>query len=83
MLMKTGNIKCPKCSGKIVVDRIFTKWNTLEIFCMNCGYRKLWDKADEKGGVVAWLMKNERELSIAKTGYLLRASKHGFTKANS
>lgn len=55
-------LKCKKCNGKIFVDRIFTQYDHLEIFCINCGYRKIFHPPSQFGKMVQWLDQIEKAL---------------------
>jgi predicted nucleic-acid-binding Zn-ribbon protein len=50
--------KCPKCRGKVFVDRQYSSSSHLETFCINCGYRKFFHPpTDSAEGT--WLLKKE------------------------
>jgi hypothetical protein len=54
-------ILCDKCSGRMIVDRVFTTYDHLEIYCLMCGKRKMFRYPEQNGKWVKWIMKLERE----------------------
>lgn len=56
---------CKKCSGKVFVDRVYSERDHIEIFCINCGLRKMYHPPSKFGGAIQWLQKKEE--AIMKT----------------
>ena len=54
-------ILCSKCSGRMLVDRVFTTHDHLEIYCLMCGKREIFKYPDRHGKKIKWIMKLERE----------------------
>lgn len=61
-------LTCKRCKGTIFVDRVFTTVDHLEIFCINCGYRKIFHPPSKFGKWVQWLNKVEQDLLKAANG---------------
>lgn len=55
------NINCKKCSGKIFVDRVYSTHDHLEVFCINCGSRKMYHPPSKFGAFALWLEKIENQ----------------------
>lgn len=56
---------CKKCTGRVMVDRVFSEKTHVELVCMLCGKRWMLDKA--KNRLAAWLLKVETERANAVT----------------
>jgi hypothetical protein len=60
-------MKCGRCSGRVLIDRVFSQKLHMEIYCLNCGKRWMLDK--EKSRVGRWLAIKEeaylKELGIS------------------
>lgn len=59
---------CKKCGGRIFVDSMYNAENHIEIFCINCGFRKFFhnwqpDDAEAKWFLAAEKMKAARTIS--------------------
>ena len=50
-------MKCRKCTGRVLLDRVFTENKNFEVYCIMCGDRKFIDKGSELG---TWLSKQEQ-----------------------
>jgi hypothetical protein len=57
-------IKCPKCSGRMIVDRVFLSQEHLEIYCLMCGKRNIYPHPYSQGKKIRWIM--EQEMARAK-----------------
>lgn len=53
-------LKCTKCSGKMFVDRIFLSHNHLELYCIICGKREMYQNPENHGKRERWIMQMER-----------------------
>lgn len=51
-------IKCEKCSKRMFIDRIYTKANHLETYCLSCGSRKFYNPPSESSEG-KWLLQKE------------------------
>lgn len=49
---------CPKCSGRLFLDRVFSDNKNFELYCVICGARDFVDKESEFG---TWLAKAESQ----------------------
>lgn len=60
-------MNCPKCRGRMFVDRTFSENRNYEVFCLMCGERKFISKNTELG---KWIHKNEvaRENAATRIG---------------
>ena len=52
-------IKCPKCNGRMFIDRAFSEYSHMETFCIRCGNRKFYHDFSKTDGESAWLWKME------------------------
>jgi hypothetical protein len=50
-------MKCKKCDGTVCVDRVFSHYLRLELFCINCGKR--WMIRKNRNAFSEWLTKME------------------------
>lgn len=50
---------CMKCSGRVFIDRVFSKNLHTELFCIMCGKRWMINKEVNRFG--KWLERKERE----------------------
>lgn len=50
--------KCSRCKGKLLIDRQYSSLSHLEIFCINCGFRKFFHPPTESAEGT-WLLKRE------------------------
>lgn len=57
-------LNCKRCRGRMFVDRVFTNVDHLEIFCINCGYRKIFHPPSKFGALAQWL--NKMEIAFQK-----------------
>jgi ribosomal protein L33 len=53
-------LTCQKCSGRMFVDRAYSSAEHLEIFCMVCGKREIFDNISRFGDRVKWIMQMEK-----------------------
>jgi hypothetical protein len=51
---------CSKCSGRMLVDRVFLSYDHLEVYCLVCGKREMFNHPDKHGEVPRWIMKVEK-----------------------
>lgn len=58
-------LTCPKCSGKMFVDRVYTEESHLEVFCIMCGKRKMYDTTKDN---IKWLVRLEKLVAKAANG---------------
>jgi DNA-directed RNA polymerase subunit RPC12/RpoP len=60
-------MKCGRCSGRVLIDRVFSQKLHMEVYCLNCGKRWMLDK--EKSKIGRWLATREeaylKELGIS------------------
>jgi hypothetical protein len=49
---------CKRCTGRVMVDSIFSENNHIELFCIRCGKRWMVDKVNGVFG--AWLDRKAR-----------------------
>jgi RNase P subunit RPR2 len=59
---------CKKCKGKIFVDRVHSAHDHLEIFCIICGYRKMFHPPSKFGKSIEWLQRAESQRNHAGNG---------------
>jgi hypothetical protein len=52
-------LTCTKCFGRMFVDRSYSSKDHLEIFCMTCGKREIFDHISKFGERVKWIMSAE------------------------
>lgn len=52
---------CKKCKGRMFVDRVHSGYDHLEIFCINCGARKMYHPPSKFGAFALWLEKMEKQ----------------------
>lgn len=51
-------LKCPRCAGRVLVDRQYSSVAHLETYCIKCGKRKFYHPpTDSSEGT--WLLKKE------------------------
>jgi hypothetical protein len=53
-------ITCNKCSGKMFVDRVFLSYDYLELYCIICGKREMYQHPDNHSKRTKWIMRMER-----------------------
>ena len=61
-------LKCKKCKGKVFVDRVHSSDDHLEIFFINCGFRKMFHPPSKFGKSIQWLEKAEKDRKIIING---------------
>jgi Zn ribbon nucleic-acid-binding protein len=54
-------LKCPKCKGRLFVDRMYNAINHIETFCVVCGFRKFYHNFDESDRTATWLLEMEQK----------------------
>jgi len=59
-IVDNKELRCTKCSGRMLVDRVFLSYNHLEIYCLMCGKREMYNHPDNHGDVARWIMKVEK-----------------------
>lgn len=52
-------LKCGKCSARMFVDRVFLSQDHLELYCLRCGKREMFNHPNNHGERVQWIMKME------------------------
>jgi hypothetical protein len=52
---------CKKCGGRVLVDRVFTTDNHIEVFCFSCGKRVIFNHPTNIGGFALWLLEKEKK----------------------
>lgn len=55
-------IKCPKCGGRVFIDRVESSIDHLEVYCVICGLRRMFHPPSRYGESVEWLHKIETRL---------------------
>ena len=54
-------IKWLKCNkGRMFVDRVFLSHNHLELYCLACGKREMYQNPERHGKRAAWIMNSEK-----------------------
>jgi predicted nucleic-acid-binding Zn-ribbon protein len=53
-------ITCIKCSGRMFVDRVFLSADYLELYCLICGRREMYQHPESGSKRVRWIMQMER-----------------------
>jgi 5-methylcytosine-specific restriction endonuclease McrA len=53
-------LNCKKCEGRVFVDRVHSAYDHLEIFCINCGERKMFHPPSRFDKDIQWLDKIEK-----------------------
>jgi hypothetical protein len=48
-----------------LVDRVFLSYDHLELYCMKCGKRWMYNHPDRHGEVAQWIMKAEKSRAKA------------------
>ena len=64
----SNSLSCKKCKGKVFVDRVHSSHDHLEIFCINCGFRKMFHPPSKFGMSIQWLEKVEKARKIMVNG---------------
>jgi len=59
-IVNNATLECNKCSGRMLVDRIFLSEQYLEIYCLVCGKREMYNHPNRHGEVAQWIMKAEK-----------------------
>lgn len=59
-IVKDKEIRCTKCDGRVLVDRVFLSYDHLELYCMKCGKRWMYNHPDRHGEIAQWIMKAEK-----------------------
>ena len=59
-IIDNKEIRCSKCSGRMLVDRVFTSYDHLEVYCLLCGKREMYNHPENHGEVARWIMKAEK-----------------------
>jgi hypothetical protein len=54
-------IKCTKCNGRMMVDRVFLSEHHLELYCFVCGKREMYPHPYSHGEKIAWIMNLEKQ----------------------
>jgi len=52
-------LTCAKCSAKMFVDRVFLSHDHLELYCLKCGKREMFNHPQKYGERIQWIMKQE------------------------
>lgn len=53
-------LQCGKCSGRMLVDRVFLSYDHLELYCLVCGKREMFNHPDRHGDTARWIMRVEK-----------------------
>lgn len=61
-------MNCKRCNGKMFVDRVYSAYDHLEIFCINCGSRSMYHPPSKHGKFALWLEKMERAVAKRANG---------------
>ena len=56
-------MKCKRCTGRVLVDRVLTADTHLELYCMACGKRWSFHYPQHQPFFVLWLHQKEKQLS--------------------
>jgi|1048.fasta_scaffold32280_2 hypothetical protein len=59
-VVKEKELHCSKCSGRMLVDRVFLSYDHLEVYCLICGKREMYNHPERFGEVPRWIMKVEK-----------------------
>jgi hypothetical protein len=59
-IINNTHIECSKCEGRMLVDRVFSSYDHLELYCLVCGKREMYNHPDRHGEVAQWIMKAEK-----------------------
>jgi hypothetical protein len=59
-IVNEKELRCTKCSGRMLVDRVFLSYDHLELYCLVCGKREMFNHPDKHGEVARWIMKVEK-----------------------
>ena len=59
-IVDNKELRCTKCSGRMLVDRVFLSYDHLEIYCLMCGKREMYNHPNNHGDVARWIMKVEK-----------------------
>jgi hypothetical protein len=59
-IVNNKQIECTKCKGRVLVDRVFLSYDHLELYCMVCGKRWMYNHPDRHGEIATWIMKAEK-----------------------
>ncbi len=51
-------MRCKRCSGRVFIDRVFSQKMHVELFCIRCGKRWMFDK--EKTALGRWIHQREK-----------------------
>ena len=53
-------IICTKCSGRMLVDRVFLSYDYIELYCLKCGKREMYPHPEGQGAEIKWIMQAEK-----------------------
>jgi hypothetical protein len=59
-IVNNKQLECTKCKGRVLVDRVFLSYDHLELYCMVCGKRWMYNHPDRHGEIATWIMKAEK-----------------------
>jgi hypothetical protein len=54
-------IKCDKCNGRVVSDRVFFSDTHVELYCFSCGKRWIFNHPENRGAFALWIWRTEKE----------------------
>ena len=59
-IVNNKQLQCTKCKGRVLVDRVFLSYDHLELYCMVCGKRWMYNHPDKHGDTARWIMRVEK-----------------------
>ena len=59
-IINNTHIECSKCEGRMLVDRVFSSYDHLELYCLVCGKREIFNKPESSGDIPKWIMRAEK-----------------------
>jgi hypothetical protein len=59
-IVNNRTLECNKCLGRMLVDRVFLSEQYLEIYCLVCGKREIFNKPESSGDIPKWIMRAEK-----------------------
>jgi hypothetical protein len=59
-------MNCRACHGRVLIDRVYSSYNHLELGCLRCGKR--WELMDTNNRFISWLIRTEYSYGMAANG---------------